>query len=123
MSYGKSLSLDLHDCDPALFNRRDLKKFVRDLCTCIDMTPAKLVFWDYRYSPFAKRSAPPHLKGTSLVQFIETSTITIHTLDDLRAVYIDLFSCKDFNAAVVITFARAWFGGQWVVNSSITERI
>ena len=112
MSYGQSLILDLTDCDPSLFTRRHLKRFVRELCTVIDMTPAKLIFWDYRYSPLAKRKAPPHLKGVSLVQFIETSTIVIHTLDDLRAVYIDLFSCKRFSGLFVAVFCRDWFAGR-----------
>ena len=122
MSYGQSLILDLGDCDPSLFTRRHLKRFARALCTVIDMTPAKLVFWDYRYSPLAKRKAPPHLKGVSLVQFIETSTIVIHTLDDLRAVYIDLFSCAEFHSEIVLHFSADWFHGK-VVNSHKMDRL
>ncbi len=43
-----------------------------------------------------------------------TSNITIHTLDDLKAVYINIFSCKDFDSAIAITFTRAWFKGELV---------
>ncbi|MCH7573593.1 MAG: S-adenosylmethionine decarboxylase [Candidatus Marinimicrobia bacterium] len=121
MSYGKSISIDLHGCNADDFTRRKLRQFVLALCDYIKMTPAKRVWWDYRWSPWAKREAPAHLKGTSLVQFIQTSTIVIHTLDDLGTVYIDLFSCSTFSATDVIYFCKNWFGGK-VVNHSITER-
>ena len=120
-SYGKSISIELHGCDSTLFTRKHLKRFVKELCVEIDMVPAKLVFWDYKYWPWAKAKAAPHLKGTSLVQFIQTSSIVIHTLDDLKAVYIDLFSCGDFDSEQVVWFAENYFNGQ-SINSEDMER-
>lgn len=120
--YGTHLIMDLHNCDPSLFTRKAIKRFMVGLCDEIKMERAKLIFWDYRYAPIAKRSAPAHLRGTSAVQFITTSTITIHTLDDLKSVYLDIFSCKDFKAPAVVDYCRQWFKGM-VAQSISTERL
>lgn len=120
--YGVHLIMDMHGCDQELFNRRDIRRFMAALCSEIKMVRAKLHFWDYLYSPFARRKAPAHLKGTSAVQFIATSTITIHTLDDLETVYLDIFSCKDFQEAAVLEYCQKWFKGR-VVKSTFTKRI
>jgi len=44
------------------------------------------------------------------VQFILTSSIVIHTLDQLRAVYVNIFSCKDFDPKTAEKFTVEWFG-------------
>ena len=109
-NYGKELILDLHGCHPEKFTRKYLKGFFKDLCKKIDMKRCKLYFWEYK-DPKEYDKAPPHLKGTSAVQFISTSNITVHALDDLHQVYINVFSCKDFNSNVVETVCIKWFGG------------
>jgi len=119
--YGKSVSMDVHGCNVGLFNRRDLRKFVKALCVEIDMIPAQLHWWDYGADEVEKAKAPPHLKGVSVVQFIETSTIVVHTLDDLEVVYLDLFSCGDFESSEVIKFTENYFQGK-VVNTQTMER-
>ncbi|MDP7601621.1 MAG: S-adenosylmethionine decarboxylase, partial [Rhodospirillales bacterium] len=48
--------------------------------------------------------------GTSAVQFILTSTIVIHTLDQLKAIYINIFSCKVYDPKVAEDFTVEWFG-------------
>ena len=114
-NYGKELILDLHDCIPELFNEEDLTRFFVELCDLIDMQREQLNFWGYD-DPEEKAAAPPHLKGISGVQFIQTSNITIHALDDLKAVYLNIFSCKDFIPYHVMVFARKFFGGTIVQN-------
>lgn len=69
-----------------------------------------LHFWDYE-EPDEKAAAPPHLRGTSAVQFIKTSSIVVHTLDQLRAFYLDLFSCREFDPALVESLTVEYFGG------------
>lgn len=107
--YGNELILDLHGCDSSLFTRKHLRRFFRELCTLIDMTPTKLVFWDDVGVLPEERQTEPHLKGTSAVQFILTSNITIHTLDLLGAVYVNIFSCKDFDVTEALNFVASFF--------------
>jgi len=80
-----------------------------------------LFFWDYEGSPEEYEKAPPHLKGTSAVQFIKTSNITVHTLDTLRRVYINLFSCTAFDSEVVVNFSAIYFRGS-IVSKTLLER-
>ena len=120
-NYGKELILDLHDCNPDKFTRKALKKFFKMLCKEIDMDREKLVWWDYAGDNEGYLIAPPHLKGVSAVQFISTSNITIHTLDDLKQAYINIFSCKDFNAMKAANFCKKYFKGN-ILNRSIIHR-
>lgn len=120
--YGKELILDLHDCDVSKFNRKDLKRFFEELCEEIDMEACKLVWWDDVGVPKAERQTEPHLVGTSAIQFIKTSNITIHTLDIMKRVYLNVFSCKNFSGPKARTFCKKWFSGK-VVNSQVIRRV
>lgn len=120
--YGKELIIDIHNCDPATFTRASIKKYFVDLCILIDMQRSKLTWWDDYKVPLEERQTEPHLKGTSAVQFILTSNIVIHTLDLLGAVYINIFSCKDFDAIAAKKFTEDWFKGK-IVNSHEIDRL
>jgi len=120
--YGKELILDIHNCDESTFNRRSLKKYFKELCTIIDMEPCKLCWWDDYGLPLNEQQTLPHTKGTSAIQFILTSNITVHTLELLKNVYINIFSCKEFDEKLAENFTKEWFKGQ-VVKSTIIERI
>jgi S-adenosylmethionine/arginine decarboxylase-like enzyme len=112
-AYGMELVMDLHDCDHTKFTREGLTQFFKELCDHIGMEREALHFWDYEGYPMHKDKAPPHLKGTSAVQFIKTSSIVIHSLDDLHRIYINIFSCKEFSAADAVGFATEFFGAGW----------
>lgn len=121
-NYGTELILDLHECDPNTFNRKDIKKYFVELCKLIDMERAKLSWWDDHGVHPDEQQTEPHLKGTTAVQFIMTSNIVIHTLDLLGAVYVNVFSCKDFDPEVASDFTAKWFKGK-VVNSHVIDRL
>jgi S-adenosylmethionine/arginine decarboxylase-like enzyme len=120
--YGKEVILDLHNCNSKKFNRKMIKAFFVELCDLIDMKRCKLSWWDDYGLPIEERQTEPHLKGTSAIQFILTSNITIHTLDLLERVYLNIFSCKDFDEKIVRDFSSKYFEGK-VVNYQIIDRI
>ncbi len=121
--YGKEVIIDLHECKNVhLFNRKDLKKFFIELCDFIDMKRCDLYFWDYVGYEEEYKKAPAHLKGTSAIQFISTSNITLHTLDVLKVVYLNIFSCKDFDGKQVKEFCRKYFDGK-IANSKTFRRV
>ena len=111
-AYGKELILDLRDCEPVAFTRESIEQFFIELCKEIDMERGPLYWWDDLHTPKGEEETEPHLVGTSAVQFITTSNITIHTLTLLRAVYLNIFSCKSFDAIVAAKFAEDWFLGK-----------
>ena len=121
MSYGKELVIDLQKCDSATFNRKSITEYFNQLCELINMKAADLYFWDFDGLPDEFAKAPPHLKGTSAVQFIETSSIVIHALDDLKEIYLNIFSCKEFDISLVQSFSESWFRGSTKSSQIITR--
>ena len=107
MIYGYTLSLDLFNCNTEKFNRKDIQKFLILLCSKIDMKREDLHWWDYDGED--TKDEPDHIVGTSVVQFITTSTIVIHTLDRLEKMYIDLFSCNKFEDNIVLKLVVDFF--------------
>jgi S-adenosylmethionine/arginine decarboxylase-like enzyme len=122
-NYGKELILDLHYCDPTTFNRESIKDFFEQLCKEIDMEKCELFFWDDEGLPPEECQTEPHLKGTSAVQFIMTSNITIHTLDIMKRVYLNIFSCKDFDPDKAMYFSANWFKSREVAQNKVIDRI
>lgn len=121
-SYGKELVLDLHKCNPKKFNRKMIRKYFIELCDLIEMQRDELHFWDDVGVPKSHKQTLPHLVGTSAIQFIMTSNITIHTLDLLRQVYLNIFSCKDFDANVAAEFSRKFFGGKILTKKVVIRK-
>jgi len=121
-NYGKELILDLHNCDSSTFNRKSIRNYFKKLCKLIDMKRGKLCWWDDYGVPPEEQETESHLKGTSAIQFIRTSNITIHTLDLLKNVYINIFSCKDFNTDSVKNFTKDWFKGE-IIHFYVIERL
>ena len=122
-SYGKELILDIHNCNVSKFNRTDIERYIRVLCNdVIDMEREDLHWWDFEDDIAAYHEAPSHLKGTSCVQFISTSTIVIHSLVDLKKIFINIFSCKDFDPEMATVFTEKYFGGKVETYEVITRQ-
>ncbi len=119
--YGMETILDLHNCDVSRFNRAHITNFMIELCDRIEMQREDLHFWDYEGVPESERPTEAHLLGTSAIQFISTSNITIHTLDLLERVYLNIFSCKKYDPKIVVELAVGWFGGECVNEITVTR--
>ncbi len=119
--YGKELILDIHHCDQSTFTRKSIRNYFKKLCALINMERCELYWWDDYRVPPEEQETEPHLKGTSAIQFISTSNITIHTLDLMKRVYLNIFSCKDFDYNIVKKISEEWFKGK-IIQSSVIER-
>ena len=113
ISYGHELIVDLHDCAGGPFGRASLNWYFFELCDLIDMERHDLHFWDYDDEE-ERAEAPVHLAGITAIQFIATSNITVHTLDRLREVYINIFSCREFDFMGAVEFSKAFFSARGV---------
>lgn len=107
--YGFELIMDLHKCDVSKFTRTSIEEYMEAVCEAIGMVREDLHFWDYEGVPVEEWPKEAHLLGTSAVQFILTSTIVIHTLDMLGAVYINVFSCKAFDREAAEKVTKEFF--------------
>ena len=109
MRYGIELILDMGSCNVSKFNRRDIKSYFGQLCKLIEMEAEDVYFWDDFRVPEEKKQKNPKTKGTTAIQFILTSNITIHTLDLLGAVFVNIFSCKDYDIKQAKDFTVRYF--------------
>lgn len=103
-AFGMELVLDLAGCDPGTIRSKErLIAYARELCRVIDMTP----YGD----PFAQRFGLTDAKtaGYSLVQLIETSSITGHFSEETNRAYINVFSCRKFDATAATEFTKRFF--------------
>jgi S-adenosylmethionine/arginine decarboxylase-like enzyme len=116
MRYGYELVLDLHDCDPRKFTPETVEIYFRDLCDKIGMKRYKCYFWSASELPIQAVAEHPHIEGMSAVQFILTSSITVHTSDHYRSIYINVFSCKHFDPNVAQKFSVEFFDAKQIVS-------
>lgn len=102
--WGKHLIIDMSAGDKAAVRNADaIRCFVVELVDAIEMK----AFGEPTIQHFAEHV--PEAAGYSLVQLIETSAITGHFCDTSGDAYIDIFSCKDFDAQVAIDVVRRAF--------------
>ncbi len=121
-AYGYELILDLHNCDVAKFTRGDIERFCAGLCDLIGMERCDLHFWDDLGVSEEEQQTDPRTKGTSAVQFILTSTIVIHALDLVKVVYVNIFSCKEFDTDSAAKFTADWFCSEDWTAQVVTRR-
>lgn len=107
--YGVETIIDLQGCDTTRFNRRDIKQYFSQACKLLGVSPEDCYFWDDFRIPQERQQTNPKTKGTTAIQFILTSNITIHTLDLLKSVFINIFSCEDYNAQLLEEFTVRFF--------------
>ena len=111
-AFGWELILDLYHCDPERIRSKDaIIRFVVELCDRIEMV---------RYGePFVERFGlnKAETAGYSLVQLIETSSITAHFAELTNSVYLNVFSCKAYDPHLVRDFAKEFFCAR-----DVTER-
>lgn len=101
-AWGKSLAIDLSECDHGkLIDAEGLKGFVHDLVTVVDMVA--------QGECYIERFGQGALEGYSAMQFIETSSITVHLDEVGNRAFIDIFSCKDFDAKKAEEFSQEYF--------------
>jgi S-adenosylmethionine/arginine decarboxylase-like enzyme len=103
--WGLSISVDLLECDPRIMRSRErIREFVVRLCGLIGMRR----LGDCQIVPFGDERGA----GYSMLQLIDASLISGHFASDSNRAYLDLFSCRSYNARIVEAFARDYFGAR-----------
>jgi S-adenosylmethionine/arginine decarboxylase-like enzyme len=102
--WGILAAIDLHGCHRSRLADPDLlRRFVPNLIDAIGMRAHGELALD--------RFGDGDLEGWSAMQFIETSSITVHA-DEINArCFIDVFSCRSFEPDVAAAVALSHFGG------------
>ncbi|HPS28521.1 MAG TPA: S-adenosylmethionine decarboxylase [Candidatus Paceibacterota bacterium] len=101
--WGLAVSIDLKDCDLEKMKDADyIKNFVRELCELIGMQR-------YGETTVVNFGENERVFGFSMTQLIETSLISAHFANVSKAIYLDVFSCKEYPPYKVAEFAKERF--------------
>jgi S-adenosylmethionine/arginine decarboxylase-like enzyme len=87
----------------AITDKQLVVQFVKELVDAIDMIAVG--------DPWVERTAigVPDKEGFSLYQLIVTSNISAHFVDASRQIYLDVFSCKEFEQETVKQIVEKYF--------------
>ncbi len=102
--WGMLAAIDLHGCDRGLLEDPDtIRRFVPTVIEAIGMRA---------HGPLhLERFGDGELEGWSAMQFIETSSLTIHADEVSGRCYVDVFSCMPFDPDRAAAIAVMHFGG------------
>jgi S-adenosylmethionine/arginine decarboxylase-like enzyme len=105
-TWGKHLILDAAGCSPKMIGcPKVIDGFARSLVKRIDMVAYG--------QPQVVMFGSGNKKGYTLVQLIETSNITAHFVEENDSMYLDVFSCKDFDPEVVEEAVKEFFDAKY----------
>lgn len=99
------MAINLFGCQhDLLLEPKEIKRYVKEVIALIHMVA---------HGPcYIERFGSGSLEGISAMQFIETSSVTVHCDDVGNRVFIDIFSCKDFDAEKAVDFSKQFFSAQ-----------
>jgi len=102
--WGLLAAIDLHGCERGpLADPDTIRRFVTIVIHAIGMRA---------HGPLRiERFGDDELEGWSAMQFIETSSITLHADEVGGRCFVDVFSCRPFDPAIATRIAVAHFGG------------
>jgi S-adenosylmethionine/arginine decarboxylase-like enzyme len=102
--WGMLAAIDLHGCDRSrLEDPVHIRRFVPTLIEAVGMRAHGPLMLD--------RFGDGRLEGWSAMQFIETSSITIHADEVFGRCFVDVFSCRPYDPDAAAGIAVAHFGG------------
>ena len=102
--WGQHLVLDFNGCPKELLaDKENILNWSKELVKAIDM----VAYGEPIIEHFATHSH--EAAGYTLLQMIETSNIAAHFAENIGQVYIDVFSCKAFDAELALGVCKKYF--------------
>jgi S-adenosylmethionine/arginine decarboxylase-like enzyme len=102
MYWGYHHIANIAGCYPkSIRSATNIKKFCNELVKNIRMVPYG--------APQIVMFGEGNKKGYTLVQLIETSNICAHFVEETNDIYLDVFSCKEFDKAIVNQTVHKYF--------------
>jgi S-adenosylmethionine/arginine decarboxylase-like enzyme len=113
-AWGLSCAFDFNEADKGkISNPSTVKQFIKELCDAIKMK----MYGETWIEKFA--SHDEKLFGITVLQAIETSSITAHFAENIGEIYLDVFSCAEYDPQVVLNFTEKFFSCKGkIINNS-----
>jgi len=101
--WGLSISVDLKQCDGKLIrSAKKIREFVDQLCKLIKVKKfGKTIVVNFGDNE--------RVYGFSMMQLIETSLVSGHFANQSNAVYLEIFSCKEYPPFKAAAFSKKFF--------------
>ena len=110
--FGQELIFNLYGCDLKVMQSKEkLREFCLKICELIKINPVG--------KTIIRKTGKGDLKGYSTCQFLETSSILIHTCNPILETYINIFSCRLFKNKEATEFTKKFFKPQKIEKLSI----
>ncbi|VVC05561.1 S-adenosylmethionine decarboxylase [uncultured archaeon] len=128
--YGQECILDFSDVPNSFFHKHTIRLFSEKLCDEINMRKGP----NYVHVWGEDKQERKHFQGAGAIkadgisvsavctQFLYSSSITIHALDEIHKVFVNIFSCNKFDAAKAEKFCQENVGGKIVARHNIIRR-
>lgn len=115
--WGYHLILDCASCEvEKIQDKNNVYNFIKSLVKRIDMEPIGEPYIEYTAAEF------PDKAGFTAVQVIVTSSIVAHFIDSTGDLYLDVFSCKEFNNDDVIDEVNKYFSPKKIRVNFLTRQ-
>ena len=115
MAWGYHLILDCYDGDKELItNGENIAAFAKTLVKRINMK----AYGEPQVIHFGEDDK----QGYTLVQLIETSSITAHFVDSSGDFYLDIFSCKKVDEDIAIGVVNKYFEPKKIKKHFLTRQ-
>ena len=118
--YGMEAIFDLHNIRSELITVERIRSFASDLFDKISMEKGPAFTWGTDSNKEEMKN--PKAMGISHLQFVHSSSITMHCLDKIGKVFINIFSCKSFDDKIARDFVIKTWGGDIVSEHVITRK-
>jgi S-adenosylmethionine decarboxylase len=113
--WGYHLILDCAGCNhEAISDYNTIYNFTKQLVKDIDM----VAFGEPQIVNFGSGNKA----GYTLVQLIETSNICAHFVEENDTMYLDVFSCKEYDDEIVKKLVEQYFGAKQIRASYLTRQ-
>jgi len=119
--YGQELIIDIHDVPYDFFTVKNVRSYAEQLCDEIDMKRGPIHTWGENSQEHKAKHGEGAIKadGISCIQFLYSSSILVHALDEIEKVFVNVFSCNKFDAKKAIQFTEKHIGGKIVDTKNI----
>jgi S-adenosylmethionine/arginine decarboxylase-like enzyme len=113
--WGYHLMLDCSGCvNSAISDYDTIYDFTKQLVKDIDMVAYG--------EPQIVHFGTGNKAGYTLVQLIETSNISAHFVEENNTMYLDVFSCKEYDDRIVIELVEKYFGAKYIRPNFLTRQ-
>jgi len=108
--WGWHLSVDASLCDhEKITSYENIYAFTKELVKNIDM----IAYGEPEIVHFGTGNKA----GFTMSQLIETSNICAHFVNEYNAMFLDVFSCKDFDTSVVVNTVTKYFNPKTILTN------